>query len=324
MSEKIEFEFPDEIEEKESRKGSRVVETDSLDINIETDNDEIEIVDDTPEEDRGRKPMDSPPEDPTDEELNAVSSKVRDRTREFHKAYHDERRNKESALRERERAVEIAKSLYEENQRLKGTVDQNQNTFLESAKAQLAKQIEDAKGKYKQAYEAGDADALVEAQDELTSAKVKLDRIGFIRPKPLQEVENEVQIDQAVNNIPRPDIKAESWQRANSWFGQDKEMTGFALALHDKLVNDDGVDPSSDEYYQRLNGRLRQVFPGQFESEGQAESSGSRKKSNVVASASRSVAPRKIVLSQSEVNIAKRLGIPLKEYAREASKLRRG
>jgi hypothetical protein len=324
MSEKIEFEFPDEIEEKESRKGSRVVETDSLDIKIETDNDEIEIVDDTPEEDRGRKPMDSPPEDPTDEELNAVSSKVRDRTREFHKAYHDERRNKEAAVRERERAVEIAKSLYQENQRLKGTVDQNQNTFLETAKVQLAKQIEDAKGKYKQAYEAGDADALVEAQDELTSAKVKLDRIGFIRPKPLQEVENEVQIDQAVNNIPRPDIKAESWQRANSWFGQDKEMTGFALALHDKLVNDDGVDPSSDEYYQRLNGRLRQVFPGQFESEGQAESSGSRKKSNVVASASRSVAPRKIVLSQSEVNIAKRLGIPLKEYAREASKLRRG
>jgi tetratricopeptide (TPR) repeat protein len=228
------------------------------------------------------------------------------------------------ALAAYERAVEIAKSLYEENQRLKGTVDQNQNTFLESAKAQLAKQIEDAKGKYKQAYEAGDADALVEAQDELTSAKVKLDRIGFIRPKPLQEAKNEVQIDQAVNNVPRADVKAESWQRANSWFGQDKEMTGFALALHDKLVNDDGVDPSSDEYYQRLNGRLRQVFPGQFESEGQAESSGSRKKSNVVASASRSVAPRKIVLSQSEVNIAKRLGIPLKEYAREASKLRRG
>ena len=324
MSEKTEFEFPDEIEEKESRKGSRVVEADSLDTNSEPDNDEIEVVDDTPEEDRGRKPMDSPPEDPTDEELNSVSSKVRDRTREFHKAYHDERRNKEAALRERERAVEIAKTLYQENQRLKGTVDQNQNTFLETAKIQLAKQIEDAKGKYKQAYESGDADALVEAQDELTSAKVKLDRIGFIKPKPLQEAKNEVQIDQAVNNTPRPDVKAESWQRANSWFGQDKEMTGFALALHDKLVNDDGVDPSSDEYYQRLNGRLRQVFPGKFESEEQAESSGSRKKSNVVASASRSVAPKKIVLSQSEVNIAKRLGIPLEKYAREVAKLRRG
>ena len=176
-----------------------------------------------------------------------------------------------------------SKSLYEENQRLKGTVDQNQNTFLETAKAQLAKQIEDAKEAYKRAYETGDADALVAAQDELTSAKVKLDRIGFIKPKPLQEEKNEVQIDHAVRNVPRPDPKADEWQRANAWFGQDKEMTGFALALHDKLVNDEGIDPSSDEYYQRLNGRLRQVFPGKFESEEQAESSGSRKKSNVVA-----------------------------------------
>jgi len=322
MAEKTEFEFPDEIEERESRKGSRVVEPEAT--QVESVENEIEIVDDTPEDDRGRVPMESPPEDPTDEELNAVSAKVRDRTREFHRAYHDERRNKEAALRERERAVDIAKSLYEENQRLKGTVDQNQNTFLETAKVQLAKQIEDAKTKYKQAYEAGDADALVSAQDELTSAKVKLDRIGFIKPKPLQEEKNEVQIDRAVNNIPRPDEKAENWQRANSWFGQDKEMTGFALALHDKLVNDEGINPSSSEYYQRLNGRIRQVFPDKFESEEQADASGSKRKSNVVASATRSVAPKKIVLSQSEVNIAKRLNIPLERYARELAKLKRG
>ena len=185
MTEKTEFEFPDEIEERESRKGSRVVAPEET--QVDSVDDEIEIVDDTPEQDRGRKPMETPPEDPTDEELNAVSSKVRDRTREFHRAYHDERRNKEAALRERERAVEIAKSLYEENQRLKGTVDQNQNTFLETAKAQLAKQIEDAKDAYKRAYETGDADGLVQAQDELTSAKVKLERIASIKPKPLQE-----------------------------------------------------------------------------------------------------------------------------------------
>jgi hypothetical protein len=130
MSEKTEFEFPDEIEEKESRKGSRVVEADSLDTNSEPDNDEIEVVDDTPEEDRGRKPMDSPPEDPTDEELNSVSSKVRDRTREFHKAYHDERRNKEAALRERERAVEIAKSLYEETSASKARLTKTKTPSL--------------------------------------------------------------------------------------------------------------------------------------------------------------------------------------------------
>ena len=101
-------------------------------------------------------------------------------------------------------------------------------------------------------------------------------------------------------------------------------MTGFALALHDKLVNDEGINPSSSEYYQRLNGRIRQVFPDKFESEEQADASGSKRKSNVVASATRSVAPKKIVLSQSEVNIAKRLNIPLEKYARELAKLKRG
>jgi hypothetical protein len=321
MSEKVEFEFPDEVEEKQSRAGSKVVAPAEDEVEAK---DEIQIEDDTPEEDRGRKPMETPPEDPTDEELNALSDKVRDRTREFHKAYHDERRAKEAALREREKAIELARAVYEENQRLKGTVDQNQNQMLESAKTQLAAQVEEAKRKYKSAYETGDADALVAAQEELTSAKVKLDRLSTIKPKPLQEEKNEVQIEQAVSATPQPDPKAVAWAKANPWFGPDKEMTGFALAVHDKLVNDEGLDPNSDEYYRRLNGRLRQVFRDKFESEEQAEASGSRKKSNVVASASRSTAPKKIVLSQSEVAVAKRLGIPLEEYAREVAKLRRG
>lgn len=324
MAEKVEFEFPDEIEEKQSRLGSKVVTPEPEPEVEEKAEDEIQIEDDVPEEDRGRKPMETPPEDPTDEELNAVSQKVRDRTREFHRAYHDERRAKESAIREREKALELAKAVYEENQRLKGTVNQNQNVMLENAKAQLNAAVEEAKRKYKEAYETGDSDALVSAQEEMTSAKVKLERLASIKPKPLQEEKNEVQIDQAVNSAPRPDDKAVSWAKANPWFGPDKEMTGFALAVHDKLVNDMGLDPQSDEYYQRLNGRLRQVFPDKFESEEQAEASGSRKKSNVVASATRSTAPRKIVLQQSEVNIAKRLGIPLEEYAREVAKLRRG
>jgi hypothetical protein len=324
MAEKTEFEFPDEIEEKQSRLGSKVVEPEPETEVEDKVEDEIQIEDDVPEEDRGRKPMETPPEDPTDEELNAVSKKVRDRTREFHRAYHDERRAKEAALREREKAIELAKVVYQENQRLKGTVNQNQNVMLENAKAQVTAQLEAAKRKYKDAYETGDSDGLVAAQEELTSAKVKLERLSSIRPKPLQEERNEVQIDQTVNSVPAPDDKAVSWAKANPWFGPDKEMTGFALAVHDKLVNDMGLDPQSDEYYQRLNGRLRQVFPDKFESEEQAESSGSRKKSNVVASATRSTAPKKIVLSQSEVNIAKRLGIPLEQYAREVAKLRRG
>lgn len=314
-TEKLEFEFSEEESPKNSRLGSRVVTP-------AEDKDEIVIEDDTPEEDRGRQPMKTPPEDPTDEELNAMSDKVRDRTREFHKAYHDERRNKEAALREREKAIELAKALHEENQRLKGTVDQNQTVILESAKTQLTAQVEEAKRKYKNAYEIGDSDALIAAQEELTTAKVKLDRLSTIKPKPLQEEKLDVKLDQTVESVPAPNPRAESWAKKNSWFGKDKKMTGFALALHDELVNDEGLVPDSDEYYKSLDQGIRERFRDKFESEPQTESSGQRKNS-VVASATRSVAPRKVVLSQSEANIAKRLGIPLEEYAREVARLRR-
>ncbi len=263
--------------------------------------------------------MKTPPEEPTDEELATYSKRDRTKTREFHKAYHDERRAKEAALREKEEAIRIAQQVYEENQRLKGTVDSNQNLMLDQVKRTIAQEIDQAKAKYKKAYEDGDSDALVEAQEALTNAKIKADRVNNFKPKPLQAQENVVQTSPSA---PPPDHKAEDWQRANPWFGPDTEMTGFALAVHNKLINEDGVDPKSDEYYQRLNGRLRQVFPDKFESAEPGDAN-RRPKSNVVASASRSTAPKKITLTASEVNIAKRLGIPLELYARKVLEIRR-
>ena len=303
--EKVEFEFPDEAEEKKSRLGSKVVPVE--DSTPEEDDDEIEVVDDTPEEDRGRKPMDTPPEDPTDEELASYSKRDRNKIREFHKAYHDERRAKESSLREREEAIKLAQALHDENQKLKGNLNVGQNALLEQAKKVVANEVEQAKIKYKAAYESGDSEALVNAQDDLTTAKMKAERVNNFVPKPLQVDENPVQTSL---NAP-VDHKAE-----------DREMTGYALALHEKLVLEDGISPQSEEYYQRINGRLRQVFPEKFASEKPAETS-QRPKANVVASASRSVAPKKITLTASEVNIAKRLNIPLKEYARQVAVLRR-
>ena len=310
--EKTEFEFPHEVEEKQSKAGGKIVEP-------ESDEPEIEVIDDTPEEDRGREPMKTPPEEPTDEELATYSKRDRTKTREFHKAYHDERRAKEAALREKEEAIRIAQQVYEENQRLKGTVDSNQNLMLDQVKRTIAQEIDQAKAKYKKAYEDGDSDALVEAQEALTNAKIKADRVNNFKPKPLQAQENVVQTSPSA---PKPDERAEDWQRANPWFGPDTEMTGFALAVHNKLINEEGVDPKSDEYYQRLNGRLRQVFPDKFESAEPGDAN-RRPKSNVVASASRSTAPKKITLTASEVNIAKRLGIPLELYARKVLEIRR-
>jgi len=327
---KVEFEFPDESEEKQSRLGSKVVTPaeDEPEIKAEEDDLDIEIVDDTPEEDRGRKPMETPPEDPTEEELASYSKRDRNRIREFTKGYHEERRAKEAALREKEEAIRITQAVLEENKRLKGSVQSSQNVLLEQAKKVVAQELQEAKRKYKEAYESGDADAIVDAQEELTAAKLKAERVNSFKPpaeeeeKPVPAAQTDFKID-----IPAPqrDVKAEKWREENSdWWGVDPEMTSFALGVHDKLVNKEGIDPKSDEYYQRLNGRLRQVFPDKFESDEPADAKPQRPaKSNVVASASRSVAPKKITLSQSEVNIAKRLGVPLEQYAREVALLRR-
>jgi len=307
--EKTEFEFPDEKSDVK------------VEVSEDFDDIEIEVVDDTPEEDRGRKPMETPPEDPTDDELASYKPKERNKIREFHRAYHDERRAKEAASKEKEEALLFAKAMMEENNKLKGSVDESHSALLEQAKKNVATELQDSRKKYKEAFESGDSDAMVEAQDLMTSAKLKAERLHNFKPKPLQESENQLQtsLNAKTDFV---DHKAENWKRANSWWGQDREMTGFALALHEKLVVEDGVSPQSDEYYQRIDGRLRQVFPEKFASEKPAETT-QRPKANVVASATRSVSAKKITLSPREVNIAKRLGVPIELYARKVAELRR-
>jgi len=307
--EKTEFEFPDEKSDVK------------VEVSEDFDDIEIEVVDDTPEEDRGRKPMETPPEDPTDDELASYKPKERNKIREFHRAYHDERRAKEAASKEKEEALLFARAVVEENNKLKGSVNESHSALLEQAKKNVATELQDSRKKYKEAFESGDSDAMVEAQDLMTSAKLKAERLHNFKPKPLQESENQLQtsLNAKTDFV---DHKAENWKRANSWWGQDREMTGFALALHEKLVVEDGVSPQSDEYYQRIDGRLRQVFPEKFASEKPAETT-QRPKANVVASATRSVSAKKVTLSPREVNIAKRLGVPIELYARKVAELRR-
>lgn len=275
---------------------------------------EIEIVDDTPPKDRNRKPSD-PPEDPTDEELEGYSEKVRKRMSHLTKGYHDERRAKETAFREKEEAIRYAQQILEENKTLKGTVGKNQEVLLEQAKRATATEVEQAKAKYKLAYESGDSDAVVAAQDELTAAKIKADRVNNFRLPTVQAPEVEVKQQQ---NAPQVDEKAVNWQQQNSWFGSDDEMTSFALGLHQKLVKQ-GLDPRSDEYYEKINSRMRQVFPDEFDADEEVEVEKPRQKSNVVAPATRSTAPKKIVLTPSSVALAKRLGVPLEEYAKQVA-----
>ena len=272
---------------------------------------EIEIVDDTPAEDRNRKPMKEAPVDVTDEELEQYSDSVKKRIQHFTKGYHEERRSKEAAVREREEAVNLAQGLVEENKRLQGSLGQGQAALLDQAKKTIAGEVEDAKRRLKVAHEAFDTDGIVEAQDALTNAKIKADRVNNFKIPPLQEPKSVVQPQQAPA-APQVDTKARAWQDENPWFGSDDEMTAVALTVHKKLV-ESSVDPTSDEYYDKINNRVRQLFPDAFPSEKVV------KKSTVVASATRSTAPRKIVLTQSQVNIAKRLGVPLEAYAKQVA-----
>lgn len=305
--EKVEFEFPDE---KEQNVQEASAEQEDL----------IEVVDDTPPEDRGRKPMEEPPKEFSDDELSKYDEGVKNRIRHFTKGYHEERRAKEAALREREEALRIAQTIVEENKKLKGSLGENQAVMIDGFKKLAATDLEKAKTKYKEAYESGDPDAMADAQAALTTAALRFERVQNLKPQALQPKQNDVQTEQTVVQpapVPVVDTRARDWQDKNRWFGKDEEMTSFALGLHTKLVNS-GVDPRSDEYYDRLNSRLKQVFPEAFEAEKTVEAPTPRPKSNV-APATRSTAPKKIVLTQTQVNIAKKLGVPLELYAKKVA-----
>ncbi len=311
---KVEFEFPDEIEEKEAKAKAEEEK--------KVEDEEIEVVAAEPDPKLAPAPA---PDEVTDEELNKYSDKrLKERLAHLGRGYHDAKREAENALRDREEAIRLAEAVAEENRKLKGSLSQGQNALLEQAKKVVANEVEEAKRKYKTAYESGDPDALVAAQEELTNAKIKADKVNNFKPAPLQDEKTEVQPRQIARE-PQVDPRAQAWQAKNEWFGKDREMTGFALALHEKLVIEDGVDPRSDEYYKRLNGRIRQVFPEKFASDEPADAQPSQRqpKANVVAPATRSTAPKKIVLEPRQVQLAKRLGIPLELYAKKVAEQER-
>ena len=308
-----EFKFPDETESKNAKADDKV------DFEVEGESEpEIEVVDDTPPEDRGRTPMAEPPKEVTDEELSKYDEGVQKRIKHFTKGYHEERRAKETAEREKDEAIRLAQAVLEENKKLKGSVNQNQTALLEQAKRVVSNEVETAKRMYKEAYESGDSEKLVEAQEALTTAKIRADKVNNFRPAPLQEEETPVQINQQPTRAAPVDEKLLAWQDQNQWFGSNKRMTAYALGLHEDLVSE-GIPSGSEEYYRRIDTDIRQRFSDQFGAEESVDAKPQRTKSNIVAPATRSTAPKKIVLTQTQVNLAKRLGVPLELYARKVA-----
>ena len=320
--EKVEFSFPDEQEESsdievKSSSAIKMVTPSKGSAKSDDADFEVEVVDDTPKADRGRKVSD-PPDEVTDEELEDYSDKVRNRIKHFSKGYHDERRAKETAFREREELERYTQQLIEENKGLKSSQTKNQTVLLDQAKRSAGSELEIAKREFKEAHEAGDTDALVEAQDKLTTAKIKADRLSNIQLPSLQEQETAVE---EVSTQPAPvpvDKRANEWAEDNPWFGSDDEMTSYVLGLHNKLAKQ-GMDLQSDEYYETINSRMRKIFPEEFEDIEEEEKVTPKRQANVVAPATRSTSPKKIVLTQTQVNLAKRLGVSLEDYAKQVA-----
>ena len=314
-----EFEFPDEVEIKKASATAETADSDEVEFEIEVEND-------VPPEDRNRKPVDKKVIDALEEEdLEKFNNDQNAALKEAKKVYHQERREKDAAIREQIEAVNLAKKVLEENKKLKERLQNGETAYVDTVKQSALQELEAAKKEFKLAYESGDADGMLDAQDRMTNAKFKVDKAENYQPqyqKTSQQEEFDVQIQQPQVNAPDP--KAVAWQKQNDWFGSDEEMTSLALGLHEKLVRS-GVPAGSDEYYKRIDNTMRKRFPENFEEEEveveEPVKAAKPKASTVVAPATRSTSPKKIRISKTQVALAKKLGLTPEQYARELTKL---
>jgi hypothetical protein len=308
-----EFEFPDEVKEKS--------ETES------GDEFEIEIENDVPPQDRNRKAVNPEVVEALEEEdLEKFNNDQNAALKEAKKVYHQERREKEAAQREQQEAINLAKKALAENKMLKERLHNGETAYVDTVKNAALSELESAKQDFKSAYESGDADKLLEAQERMTNAKFRMDKAENYQPqfkKASQEEQFDVQIQQPQVNA--PDRKAIAWQKQNDWFGSDEEMTSLALGLHEKLVRN-GIPAGSDDYYESIDKTMRKRFPENFDGEQEVETDepakvNRPKASTVVAPATRSTSPKKIRISKTQVALAKKLGLTPEQYARELTKL---
>jgi hypothetical protein len=285
---------------------------------------DIEIVDDTPAEDKGRKPMKEPVEEVTDDELEAYDEKVQKRIKKLGRGYHDERRAKEEAIRMREEALRVAELAVEENKRLQSQLHEGSKIFIDQGKTSAESELNVAKKAFKEAYESGDADALVEAQQKISEATLKLDKAFNLRPIEIQEQQYQVPRAETAS---KPNEKLENWLDENSWYGgqkqEEEEMTSLALTVHNRLAREFGDKYiGTDEYYEKISATIHKRFPDYFGSEPKSEpreKPRAKPAANVVAPATRSAAPKKVQLTTTQVQIAKRLGVPIELYARKVA-----
>ena len=317
-----EYKFPDEIEDTPG-------DDDKLEITIESDDDlKVEVVDDTPDEDKFVEPLSKEVKDDLEkvDESKDYSHNVKTKFKQYKKAWHDERREKEAALREQQEALSVAQRILDENKRLKGMLQSGEKELISNYQASAEMELDKAERNYKEAYDSGDSDKLLDAQKELMRAEMKLDKAKNFKPT-VQIEENDVQTTQKqVVQQPQMDPKVSSWVSQNPWYTDPtkKSMANFARGVHEELADRYGkAFIGTDEYFTSITKEVRRRFPEEFKSEQQNDEDKPQrtKPSTVVAPARRSTAPKQVVLTKSQVALAKKLGLTNEQYAREFTKL---
>ncbi|HEY7822191.1 MAG TPA: hypothetical protein VIG24_05135 [Acidimicrobiia bacterium] len=299
-------------------------QNDDFEVEIDDDKFEIEIEDDTPAEDRGkpRRAEGVEPDVPSDDELEGYSDGVKKRISKLKYEFHEERRAKEEAMRIREEAIRFAEAQKRDADDLRKRLTEGQGAVVTQAKARVETQLDQAKAKFKSAYEAGDADAMLDAQTKLTELQNEMYRLSTYKPQPAPESTPAAQATPPASSpqVPKPPQRALEWAQNNPWFQTDTEMTGYAFGVHERLVKS-GVDPNSETYYTEIDAAVRKRFADKFSGSEPEVKTQTRQAGSVVAPASRtSKSPRKIVLTQSAVALAKRLGLTPEQYAAQLMK----
>ena len=308
-----------------------------------TDELQVEVIDDRPKEDR-RPPKVETKTNAVEEEIDGISEKVQKRIDKIKYDYHEERRAKEASEKLRDEAVVYAQKIQDENKRLSALINKGEEALLGQISAKAAAELEQGKAEFKEAYEAGDTDKMLAANERILSAQVDAksanEKLNYYQ----KQTEAQQQLLQQQQNVAQqqpqqvqpqhtpPDPKAVEWLQKNTWFGSNehKDMTGYAYGLHETLIQNEGIYPTTDQYYQEVDKRMRSKFP-EFFGEEEApvdneqevvETVISKKPSAVVAPATRNngAMPRKVQLTGTQVALARRLGLTPEQYAKQVAK----
>ena len=298
---------------------------------------DVEVVDDRPPEDRRPPAKEAKEEEGGDEELEGYSDKVKKRINKLRYQQHEERRQREAAEKMREEAVRVAQKYADENKKYHAIIQEGEQYLVHQIRERANLALEQAKSHYRQAYEEGNTDKVVEAQEammraqsEFQSADYQMNQMNAERqrfaqqPQRFPEPQPPAQQPQPqVQEPPQPTEKAAKWAQDNPWFGQEKDMTALAYGVHERLVRDEGYDPNSDEYFETIDRTMRSKFPEYFgDEEVSTEEPAAKSPPVVTAPSSRNngAKPRKVKLTRTQLSLAKRLGLTPEQYANQLVK----